>query len=312
MTDVRPLSAEELTECRSFYNVAYPARESDVHRLLATIDSQRAEIEGLKEDWKAENEALNILRSAHRELRKELQGRQREHGALHDVSKSLAQSEDERARAQSDIIALKARAESAEKRVAWLESGDVHTCHDECEREACVLTRQLAQARREATVAANQRDDNARVAYDLAEERDDARAWAKRWKAAAKEHDVRRAKAENHARGSDQDYERACDERDEALALASRYRGALEEIRGGHWIEGVKQRGPYLGYEVHEIAAAALSTPAPTALAQLRKRHFEEAAGIAEAFDVADANFSPQKTTGMIAAIRAAGEVGRE
>lgn len=39
--------------------------------------------------------------------------------------------------------ALRVERDGLAKRLAWYESGDVHTCHDECERPQCVQYRRL-------------------------------------------------------------------------------------------------------------------------------------------------------------------------
>lgn len=47
---------------------------------------------------------------------------------------------------QFRIASLEAQLAEANKKLSWYQSGEIHTCHAECQRPFCVLHRQLEKA----------------------------------------------------------------------------------------------------------------------------------------------------------------------
>lgn len=160
-------------------------------------------------------------------------------------------------------------------------------------------------------------------------------------------------KVQNHARGSDQDYERACDERDQALrerdearalaaylesgdrqkdletfqklsrevgdelaktlALAARYREALEECRDANRGDLIK-RPPFF-QRIEKVTTEALATPTPS-LDAVKAKHFREAADTLRVVPCDDSNHSGCLTCRCIGVLRVeaarlSGERGR-
>ncbi len=52
-----------------------------------------------------------------------------------------------KAQSESEIQFLKQQLAEANKKLSWYQSGEIHTCHAECQRPFCVLHRQLESAR---------------------------------------------------------------------------------------------------------------------------------------------------------------------
>ena len=52
-----------------------------------------------------------------------------------------------KAQSESEIQSLKQQLAEANKKLSWYQSGEIHTCHAECQRPFCVLHRQLESAR---------------------------------------------------------------------------------------------------------------------------------------------------------------------
>ncbi len=84
------------------------------------------------------------------------------------------------AQRDAEITALK-------KRIAWLESGDIHTCHDECQKPACIQRRRAEAAEAERDRWKRKHEQERELCLQLTAERGSARTWSRRWKAAAKE-----------------------------------------------------------------------------------------------------------------------------
>ena len=57
------------------------------------------------------------------------------------------QTENKLLKATARIASLEAQLAEANKKLSWYQSGEIHTCHAECQRPFCVLHRQLEEAR---------------------------------------------------------------------------------------------------------------------------------------------------------------------